>query len=803
VTIRATVTGCATCGEFEETALRSYTIDHQFNRPAKAVVTLADPTGVLMRKYNVNTVDLAGAVADDGGVETDETTEANEDTADDMTIFPLVAVANDAYYFGFAGQVPGFTLSISTAGVSANATVDWEYSQGADAWASLAGGTQGDFNVFGDFTVAEHDISWTVPGDWATDEVGSISGKYWVRVRVTFVPGGQTSPLGKQAWTSAVYLGPGKVTIEDPNATDIFYGRIVKAQGSFQEKKLYLTCEDWLSQLDEEHITYDMREDLDNSGLRQSTLAAVPDYDIYPAYTDGTPKQWLFDDNMGAYWAIDEWNDMKLMFTAGTAGTVKSSVGPYLIMGDEDTMAGAGSHANLWENDLLSDVWLEDAVAFDDYNADLFFRTFGTADADNLFVAESIKSAKFTLEYTQASASGAVAVFQIHDHSAGPAFVTIAEFPDSNTRRRITINVPEDYLADGKLVDTSGVANCRIAVTGVDDTTTTVIWYANLEIEFNAIGTSQLFTIVDTVRGMDDGDGATYNTLQVTGATVGVAGLNLWQDAPYCIMRPIYKHIASDETPGTLITGGDVLVTLTCAATIEHTTGYSSRQYKETTRLRILQDLAAQDKAVFWITLGGTTVTYKQTFGADTMQLTDGMIDDWQSIYDYKQMFNEYHVYGARIGDGEVYVSSADAASKTKFIATRSKVLRNAGLVSDAHASAVGTALAARDADVLQMVGCTIPGNTATAAHATTIKLGEIVEITSSYLWGTAAKDYVVTRFAYDSSQHKTYLTLHPKSSIGYQEIDALYSKGQKMEEDTDKLKTESYVADPVTHDVS
>jgi hypothetical protein len=486
-----------------------------------------------------------------------------------------------------------------------------------------------------------------------------------------------------------------------------------------------------------------------------------------------------------------------------TAGTVTSSVGPYAAVGTTpDVGGGAQNQALLWNDDILGIAFTENAAAFNNYTVDLNFRTFGTADADNLYVAGSIKSAKLTIVCDFASAAATNTV-QIWDYAAGPAaFVNISEIKPQGSRQRITIDVPTDYLVDGSFIGTGGIGNFRFNITGVVATTVFNIFYAWLTVEFEAVGTSQLFTISDTVRGMDDGD-AVWNTLEVTGDTVGVAGLNLWQDAPYCIVRPIFKHIASDETPGTLITGGDVLVTLTCTDSIEHTSGYSSRQYKETTRLRILQDLAAQDKAVFWIALGGTTVTYKQTFGADTQQLTDGDIDDWQSIYDYKQMFNEYHVYGARIGDGEVYVSSADPDSQDTYIANRSKVLRDAGVVSDAHASAVGTALAARDADVLQMVGCTIAGNTATAAHATTIKLGEIVEITSSYLWDTEAKDYVVTRFAYDSSQHKTYLTLHPKSSIGYQEIDALYSKGQKMEEDTDKLKTEAYVADPVTHDVS
>ncbi|MHA2069665.1 MAG: hypothetical protein ACXABY_35325 [Candidatus Thorarchaeota archaeon] len=166
-------------------------------------------------------------------------------------------------------------------------------------------------------------------------------------------------------------------------------------------------------------------------------------------------------------------------------------------------------------------------------------------------------------------------------------------------------------------------------------------------------------------------------------------------------------------------------------------------------------------------------------------------------------MVNEYHVYGARIGDAEIYQSQENAASQLKYLADRSKVLKNAGITSDAHAKDIGTTLAARDAELSQMVSCEIAGNTATAAHATTIKLGEIVEITSSYLWPTAAKDYIVTRFVYDSKEHKTYLTLHPKVSIGLQEIDVPYTREKVMIERVKTSESDKVVDDPVTHEVA
>ena len=165
--------------------LRSYTLDHIFLDPAECVITLADPDGSLLRKYKTDTqVALDGGVADDGGVETDETTETNSAAANDMTLLPAIPVVNDAYYFGFDEEVGAITVNVGTAADhgAGGHTITWEYSQGTDAWAALGGVTDGTDHWQ---TSGENDVVWTIPGDWATDEVGSISGKYWVRARLS------------------------------------------------------------------------------------------------------------------------------------------------------------------------------------------------------------------------------------------------------------------------------------------------------------------------------------------------------------------------------------------------------------------------------------------------------------------------------------------------------------------------------------------------------------------------------------------------------------------------------------------
>ena len=140
--------------------------------------------------------DQCQAVADDGGVQTDETTEANEGTGDDMTLLPLVPVANDAYYLGHTSRTfAEAKFSVTTAGAG-TWTVVWEYWNGT-AWVALSNVVDGSAG----FTtgVATYSVTFTKPADWATTTVESLTG-YWIRGRVSVVTVVTTQPTGGQAW---------------------------------------------------------------------------------------------------------------------------------------------------------------------------------------------------------------------------------------------------------------------------------------------------------------------------------------------------------------------------------------------------------------------------------------------------------------------------------------------------------------------------------------------------------------------------------------------------------------------------
>lgn len=142
--------------------------------------------------------ELSGAVADDGGSQTDETSEANDSTADDMTLLPASPATGDAYYFGGYNQFESLDLNISTAGAGTWDIV-WEYYDGA-SWTALSNVTDGtnDFRNSGTNTV-----SWDVPSDWEHTSVSGID-TYWVRGRLDTFSSISTQPLGQEASVSAV-----------------------------------------------------------------------------------------------------------------------------------------------------------------------------------------------------------------------------------------------------------------------------------------------------------------------------------------------------------------------------------------------------------------------------------------------------------------------------------------------------------------------------------------------------------------------------------------------------------------------
>lgn len=156
------------------------------------VPTISVPT---LAATSVNAV--GGAVAhDDDGVDTDETTEANNATANDMTLLQPDGAAADWYALGYASKHDGVVINVGTAG--ADITLDTlQYSKGAGAWGTLTP----ILNQLNNWeTTGKVWFTFERPADWATDTVGGIANMYWIKIKASTTGAGYSQPKGTQAW---------------------------------------------------------------------------------------------------------------------------------------------------------------------------------------------------------------------------------------------------------------------------------------------------------------------------------------------------------------------------------------------------------------------------------------------------------------------------------------------------------------------------------------------------------------------------------------------------------------------------
>jgi len=143
---------------------------------------------------------LGGAVADDGGVQSDETAAANNDLANDMTLLPAVPAVNDAYYFGLGALWDYLRLNIGTSAVGVW-TLAWEYWNGF-TWSALPGLNDGTSA----FTLAGwREVNFTRPADWAVTTVGPIADIYWIRARVSSYDSIIAQPKGSRAFCFVIH----------------------------------------------------------------------------------------------------------------------------------------------------------------------------------------------------------------------------------------------------------------------------------------------------------------------------------------------------------------------------------------------------------------------------------------------------------------------------------------------------------------------------------------------------------------------------------------------------------------------
>jgi len=140
-----------------------------------------------------NALAMYAAIADDGGAQTDETTEANESTSDDMTLLPVTPAQEDAYYFGADQQFINLEVNVNQG--AGTWVITWEYWDG-DSWEALAGVSDG---TTGFTTTGVNNVTFTLPTDWARNTVNSQGPFYYIRARVSDYTSVSIQPLGQQS----------------------------------------------------------------------------------------------------------------------------------------------------------------------------------------------------------------------------------------------------------------------------------------------------------------------------------------------------------------------------------------------------------------------------------------------------------------------------------------------------------------------------------------------------------------------------------------------------------------------------
>jgi len=141
-----------------------------------------------------------GAVSHDhDGVDADETTEANEATANDMTLLRADGAVTDWYALGHASKFDAICLKVGTVGVDITLDV-FEYSTGVGTWGTLVP-IMNQLNNYE--TVGKVWFSFVRPGDWAVATYAGIADKYWIKLKASAIGGAYVQPKGTQAWILA------------------------------------------------------------------------------------------------------------------------------------------------------------------------------------------------------------------------------------------------------------------------------------------------------------------------------------------------------------------------------------------------------------------------------------------------------------------------------------------------------------------------------------------------------------------------------------------------------------------------
>jgi len=127
-----------------------------------------------------------------GSAYTDQTTNANNDVRNDLTLMGSSPAVNDAYYIGALYRFGKVSINVSRVGKGIY-TLTWEYWNGS-AWTALSKVNDGTNNFK---NAGINFVTFKYPLDWAITTVNSISA-YYVRARISLFTSMSIQPKGNK-----------------------------------------------------------------------------------------------------------------------------------------------------------------------------------------------------------------------------------------------------------------------------------------------------------------------------------------------------------------------------------------------------------------------------------------------------------------------------------------------------------------------------------------------------------------------------------------------------------------------------
>lgn len=151
----------------------------------------------------------------------DETTDINDDGANDVEAPPITVNEVDILYFGQYVRFGKLYITIGTAGDYTGSTT-WEYWNGT-AWTNLAT----SHNLSDGTTNFKHAagsvyVTWDIPTDWTEVAVNTAPTMYWVRAKGACTAL-TTAPLLTQAWAYPLTELPYSIDVVAKYAKAVYY----------------------------------------------------------------------------------------------------------------------------------------------------------------------------------------------------------------------------------------------------------------------------------------------------------------------------------------------------------------------------------------------------------------------------------------------------------------------------------------------------------------------------------------------------------------------------------------------------